>query len=143
MTPHQVDLVRRSFDAIWPVRRKLAELFYRRLFELAPDARHLFMSDIERQQLKFMDMIAAIVGALDNRDVFQSLVSHSGRQHAQLGVKPTHFVLFGQALIWGLEQQFGPEFAPDLRQAWIALYDSVQGEMTGATTVRQRSERRA
>jgi hemoglobin-like flavoprotein len=101
------------------------------------------MSDIERQQLKFMDMIAAIVGALDNRDVFQSLVSHSGRQHAQLGVKPTHFVLFGQALIWGLEQQFGPEFAPDLRQAWIALYDSVQGEMTGATTVRQRSERRA
>src|SRR5262249_37150666 len=28
MTPEQVDLIRQSFDAIWPVRRKLAVTFY-------------------------------------------------------------------------------------------------------------------
>jgi hypothetical protein len=38
MTPEQVDLITRSFDAIWPVRRKLSGLFYSRFFELAPDA---------------------------------------------------------------------------------------------------------
>ncbi len=38
MTPEQTKLVRQSFDAIWPVRRKLADQFYRRFFELAPDA---------------------------------------------------------------------------------------------------------
>jgi hypothetical protein len=64
MTPKQADLIRHSFDAIWPVRRKVAELFYRRFFELAPDAQRLFPSDMERQHLKLMDMIAAIVGAL-------------------------------------------------------------------------------
>ena len=88
---------------------------------------------MERQQLKLMDMIAAIVGALDNREVFHSLLSHSGRQHARLGVTPSHFIAFGQALIGSLEQHFGPAFTPDLKQAWIALYKSVQGEMTGAT----------
>jgi len=35
MTPEQIDLIQRSFDRIWPVRRKLAGLFYSRFFELA------------------------------------------------------------------------------------------------------------
>ena len=37
MTPEQIDLVRKSFDALWPFRRKLAEQFYGQFFELAPD----------------------------------------------------------------------------------------------------------
>jgi hypothetical protein len=76
MTPEQIDLIRRSFDRIWPVRRKLAGLFYSRFFELVPDAHRLFPADLERQHLKLMDMIAAIVGALDQRELFQSLISH-------------------------------------------------------------------
>jgi hypothetical protein len=55
-----------------------------------------------------MDMIAAIVGALDERELFQSIISHSGRQHARFGVSRSHFVAFGDALIWSLEQKFGP-----------------------------------
>jgi hemoglobin-like flavoprotein len=132
MTPEQVHLIRRSFDAIWPVRRQLAGSFYSRFFELAPDAQPLFPSDLERQHLKLMDMIAAIVGALDKRELFQSLILHTGRQHAQFGAKPSHFTAFGEALVWGLEQQFGPAFTPELKEAWTELYDSVQGEMIRA-----------
>jgi hemoglobin-like flavoprotein len=132
ITPEQADLVRRSFDAIWPVRRKVAELFYQRLFELAPDARHLFPDDMERQRLKLMDMIAAIVGALDERELFQSIITQSGRQHAQFGVSRSHFAAFGDALIWCLERQFGPAFTPQLREAWITLYDAVRDEMIRA-----------
>ena len=132
MTPEQAELVRRSFDAIWPVRRKLGDRFYRRFFELAPDAQGLFRGDMERQHLKLMDMIAAIVGALDKREMFQSIISHSGRQHAQFGAKPSHFAAFGSALIWGLEQQFGVAFTPEMKEAWITLYGAVQSEMIRA-----------
>jgi hemoglobin-like flavoprotein len=132
MTPKQADLIRRSFDAIWPVRRKIASRFYRCFFELAPDAQRLFPSDMERQHLKLMDMIAAIVGALDERELFQSIISHTGRQHARFGVNPSHFVAFGDALIWSLEQQFGPAFTPELREAWITLYNAVRSEMIRA-----------
>ena len=107
MAPEQVELVRKSFDAIWSVRRQLADRFYHRFFELAPDAQGLFPSDMERQHLKLMDAIAAIVGALDRRELFQSIIVQSGRQHAQFGVKSAHFDAFGAALIWGLEQEFG------------------------------------
>jgi hemoglobin-like flavoprotein len=50
------------------------------------------------------------------------------------GARPAHFVAFGEALIWGLEQQFGPAFTPELKQAWITLYDAVQEEMIRAGT---------
>jgi hemoglobin-like flavoprotein len=129
MTPQQVDLIRRSFDSIWPVRRKLAATFYDRFFELAPDAQRLFPSDMERQHLKLMDSIAAIVGALDARDLLQSVVSQAGRHHVGFGAQATHFTAFGQALIGGLEQQFGAAFTPELRTAWMTLYDAVQSEM--------------
>jgi hypothetical protein len=113
MTPEQVDLVRKSFDALWPVRRKLADVFYSRFFELAPDARALPTGYCPAAP--FMDMIAAIVGALDKREIFQSIISisYSGCQHA---------------LTWRREQQFGAAFTPELKQAWITLYDAVQRE---------------
>jgi hemoglobin-like flavoprotein len=132
MTPEQVDLITRSFDAIWPVRRKLSRLFYSRFFELAPDAKRLFPSDMDRQHIKLMDTIAAIVGALDQRALFQSIITSTGHRHARFGVNQSHFVAFGDAMIWSLEQQFGPEFTPELRAAWIALYDAVQSEMIRA-----------
>jgi hemoglobin-like flavoprotein len=132
MTPEQIDLVRKSFDALWPFRRKLAEQFYGRFFELAPDRRRLFPNDIEKQQLKLMDTLAAIVGTLDQREIFQSIISHTGRKHAEFGVQASHFVAFGDALIWGLQQQFGPGFTAEMQQAWIVLYDAIQAEMMRA-----------
>ena len=45
MTPEQIDLIRKSFDAMWSMRGDIADLCYSRFFELAPDARDLFPSD--------------------------------------------------------------------------------------------------
>jgi hemoglobin-like flavoprotein len=132
MTPEQTDLIRKSFDAIWPVRRKFAALFYSRFFELAPDAQHLFPHDLEHQHRKLMDMIAAIVGALDQRELFQSLIRNTGQQHSRFGVKSAYFGPFGEALIWSLEQQFGLNFTLELKEAWGILYNIVQIEMRRA-----------
>ena len=87
---------------------------------------------MEKQNLKLMDALAAMVGALDRREIFQSVISHSARQHAQFGATPSHFVAFGEALMWGLQEQFGPAFTPELREAWSTLYDTIQSKMVGA-----------
>ena len=132
MTPEQVDLIRKSFDAMLSMHREIAALCYSRFFELAPDAKALFPSDLERQRAKLMDMIAALVGALDQPALFQSLVTHSGRQHAKFGVEPLHYAAMGEALIWSLERKFGASFTPELRASWGALYATVQVEMQRA-----------
>jgi hemoglobin-like flavoprotein len=132
MTPEQVDLIRKSFDAMWSMNRDIADLCYSRFFELAPDARALFPSDMERQRAKLMDMIAALVGALDQPTLFQSLVAHSGRQHTRFGVQPSHYAAMGEALTWSLECKFGAAFTPELRASWNTLYATVQAEMLRA-----------
>jgi hemoglobin-like flavoprotein len=87
---------------------------------------------MERQYLKLMNTIAAIVGALDNRALFQSLVGHTARQHAQFGVTASQLAAFGEALISGLEEQFGTAFTSELRGAWTELYEDVRTEMVKA-----------
>ena len=129
MSPERVDLITRSFDELWPLRRNLAATFYTRFFENAPDAQRLFPADMEKQYLKLMDTIAAIVGGLKDRSLFQSVISHAARQHARFGVTASQLAAFGDALIWGLEQHFGSAFTPEMRQAWIELYEDVQAQM--------------
>jgi hemoglobin-like flavoprotein len=132
MTPEQTNLIRQSFDEMWPIRRNLAGKYYDRFFETCPDARRLFPSDMEKRYLKLMDTIAALVGTLDNHALFQSIITHSARQHAQFGVTSAQLNAFGDALISSLDQQFGSAFTPELKQAWIGLYETVQTEMLSA-----------
>jgi hypothetical protein len=47
MTPEQVELIRNSFDAMWPIQLRAR-----------PDAKE-FRGDMERQRIKLMGMIAA------------------------------------------------------------------------------------
>jgi len=112
LRPDQAALIKTSFDAMWPVHRNIADLCYRRLIEIDPDARASFRNDMERQRLKLMDMLAALVGALDQQELFQSLIEHSGRLHAGFGVLPSQYADFGEALIWSLERQFGSGLTP-------------------------------
>ena len=124
MTADQIELVRKSFDGLWPVRRKLAELFYSRFFELAPEARRLFPDSMEKQNLKLMDALAAMVGALDRREIFQSVISHSARQHAQFGATPSHFVAFGEALMWGFATAIWTSVHAGAERSLERLYDT-------------------
>lgn len=132
MNTEQIDQIRDSFDAMGLARRRVAEVFYQRLFELAPDMRHMFPRDMERLHLKLMDTIAALVGALDTPDVFRSIIDQVGREHARFGVTSSHLATFGDALLWTWEQHFGSDFTPALRQAWIALYEAVRSDMLRA-----------
>ena len=133
MTPEQINLIKKSFDTTWSMSGDIAELCYGRFFELVPSVRGLFPSDMETQRIKLMDMLAALVGSLDQRELFQSLVTQSGRQHARFGVQPSHYAALGEALMWSLECKFGAAFTPELWASWGALYAKVQAETLRAS----------
>jgi hemoglobin-like flavoprotein len=131
-TAEEIGQIRNSFDALGLSRRKVAEVFYQRFFELMPEARAMFPPDMERLHLKLMDTIAALVGALDSPDMFQSIIDQIGRDHARLGVTPAHFVAFGEALVWAWEQHLGSAFTAEVRWAWTTLYEAVRSDMLRA-----------
>jgi len=72
---------------------------------------------------------------MNEHELFQSIIRHTGRQHAQFGVKSSHFVAFGAALIWSLEKQFGTAFTRELKDAWIELYRNVTSEMLRVASI--------
>src|SRR6478672_3129931 len=54
----------RSWRLVIPVGDTVADLFYRRLFELRPEYRSLFTDDMKAQKRKLLQMLAFIVKSL-------------------------------------------------------------------------------
>jgi hemoglobin-like flavoprotein len=74
MTPEQVNLVKESFWKILPIAGVAADLFYDRLFEIAPEVRPLFPDDLVAQKKKLMAMLAVAVTNLHQVDKIASAV---------------------------------------------------------------------
>src|SRR5262245_31342099 len=86
MSTDQVTLVKSSFAAIHPVADAFATRFYARLFELDPGLRALFKSDMAEQRQKLLEMLEAVVDALDRPALVVEEVAALGRRHASYRV---------------------------------------------------------
>ena len=64
MTPEQVKLVQESFKLIEPIAPQAADIFYDRLFTIAPQVRGLFPNDLSKQKEKLMSMLTTAVSNL-------------------------------------------------------------------------------
>src|SRR6266508_1836317 len=132
MTPQQVQLIKQSFAKVAPIAGQAADLFYGQLFELAPQVRPVFKSDIKAQGQKLMSTIALAVGSLDRLSELVPVVQDLGRRHAGYGVKDEHYDSVGQALLWTLDKGLGPDFTPEVKEAWTAVYIVLADTMKGA-----------
>lgn len=65
MTPRQISIVQASFDHLLPIPGRLAARFYQRLFQMAPETRAMFKTDMVAQGQKLVDTLAAVVASLD------------------------------------------------------------------------------
>jgi ferredoxin/hemoglobin-like flavoprotein/tRNA A-37 threonylcarbamoyl transferase component Bud32 len=126
-------MVQSSFDAILPRRREAAELFYRLLFQIDPEAQALFENvDLKRQGDKLMDVLATAVQSLGRFDELRPVLRELGRRHLRYGVKLRQFDSVEQALIEMLHQMLGPAFTPELKTQWLQTLGSIAAEMIGA-----------
>lgn len=133
MTPQDIELVQASFSKVVPIGAIAADLFYARLFQIAPDLRRLFPDDLAEQKKKLMAMLATAVDGLPHLDMLMPAVHALGRRHAAHGVTATEFASFGAALLWTLDQVLGNDFTPDIRDAWSNIYRALSQAMIDAT----------
>lgn len=121
MTSEQIDLVQVTFDSI-DSQDKFAELFYSRLFLIAPEVRTLFPRDLAVQRGKLTQMLTVAVANLGHPDRLLPIAQELGRRHAQYGAVSSHYESVGAALLWALEQVSGVRFTAEVRDAWTATY---------------------
>lgn len=132
MTPDQIQLVQASFAKVVPISDKAAELFYGRLFEIAPDIKPLFTSDITQQGRKLMTTLGVVVNGLSDFDAVLPAARTLAVRHVDYGVAPSHYPPVGAVLIWTLEQGLGDAFDDAARTAWSEAYAVLSSVMIEA-----------
>ena len=132
MTPQQIDLVQTSFKKVVPIAGTAADLFYGRLFEIAPEVRSMFPEDMKEQKIKLMSMLGTAVTNLHKLETILPAVKALGERHKGYGVTAAHYAPVGAALLWTLEKGLGPDFTPDVKAAWTETYTALAGVMTSA-----------
>jgi len=138
MTPAQIKLVQASFAKVAPIAATAADLFYGRLFEIAPHLREMFPNDLTEQKKKLMAMLGTVVAGLDRLDALMPAVRALGQSHAEYGVTSAHFAPVGVALLWTLKKGLGDDFTPDVREAWATAYSALsQAMIAGANEMSQ------
>jgi len=134
MTPEQIALVQDSFKKVVPIAVNAADLFYDRLFAIAPEFRALFPQDLRDQKKKLIAMLATVVANLRELEKMLPAVQDLGRRHMNYGVTADHYTPVGEALLWTLEQGLGTDFTPAVKAAWNEAYLTLSGAMKNAAT---------
>ena len=132
MTPEQIKLVQDSFKSVIPIADTAADIFYGRLFEVAPQLRPMFPQDMSEQKKKLMQMIGVAVTNLHQVDTIVAPVQDLGRRHVGYGVKDEHYDVVGGALLWTLGRGLGDAFTPDVETAWAEAYGLLASVMKDA-----------
>lgn len=122
MSPDQITIVQDSFKRVVPIVVTAADLFYDRLFAIAPNTRSLFPEDLTEQKKKLIAMLVTAVTNLHQVETLAPAVVDLGKRHASYGVKAEHYQPVGAALLWTLEQSLGREFTPPVKEAWLSAY---------------------
>lgn len=132
MTPLRIKMVQDSFRQVVPMSAQAAAMFYDRLFEIAPEVRPLFPTDLAEQKKKLMTMLAIAVHNLHHVDTISAAVQALAKRHVGYGVTAAHYEPVGHALIWTLGKGLGGDFTPELKEAWIATFAMISAVMTTA-----------
>lgn len=103
--------------------------FYRRLFELVPEARSLFKRDMNLQAKKFAETLAWVIVHLEQHDELCGQLRELGARHRDYGVKIDQYAPVGSALIWMFQHTLGDRFTSEMEEAWLEFYAFASLEM--------------
>ncbi|MGK7896604.1 MAG: adenylate/guanylate cyclase domain-containing protein [Xenococcus sp. (in: cyanobacteria)] len=126
----QIKLVETSFNKLLPESDSLAEMFYERLYEVAPTVRSLFKGEVQERREKLWYILQNAVDGLSDLEELIPKVQDFGRRYIGHRVKDKDYESIGEALLWTLKQKLGHNFTPELQKAWISVYTLLSGVLS-------------
>ena len=106
-----------------------AEKFYSRVFQIAPEVRALFKSDMIKQGRVLWHMLGGIVYTMSRPEHLHMGLKELGKNHARYGVKAEHCPVVLQALLETIQEVVGDNFNDKLAFAWEQTLTRVTSEM--------------
>jgi hemoglobin-like flavoprotein len=110
----------------------IGDVFYSRLFQQMPSFKPMFKNSMTEQYAKIVDMLSLIVSKLDRLEQLSDEISQLAIRHIQYGVRPAHYKIVGDALLWTLKNGLGKDWTPDTAEAWETCYKLLSDTMIRA-----------
>ena len=131
------DALETSFDRVAARGDELVELFYERLFAVAPAVRPLFAgTDPKRQKGMLLAALVLLRKSLRDLDTVTPALRELGARHVRYGALPEHYPIVGEVLIWSMAEIAGDSWTLEYELAWTEAYAVVSGAMLdGAASV--------
>jgi hemoglobin-like flavoprotein len=122
MEARKIALVQESFEKVAGLGLQAAEIFYAELFTIDPSLRSMFSGDMQDQHKKLLSALAVVVRSLHTPEKILSAVEKLAIKHLDYDVKPQHYTYVGNALLRTLKKGLGPDFTPELCDAWTDAF---------------------
>jgi len=121
-----LDTLERTFDLVAPRGEELMDVFYARLFAIAPAVRPLFANtDLDRQKAMLLSILVLVRKSLRNLDAIVPTLRALGARHVGYGARPEHYAVVGQVLIASLAEIAGEAWRPEHELAWAAAFEVI------------------
>lgn len=132
MTPNEIATLKAAVERLRPEVSSVIDVFYMRLFVIAPETRKMFPEDIEQQNKKFVDMIATAAGRVESLEDLEALLAELGLRHREYGTTARDYDIVREAFVWALQRETTSEFSPEMRDILIKFYDLAAAAMLRA-----------
>jgi hemoglobin-like flavoprotein len=131
-----LDALETSFDQIAPRGDELMDVFYARLFSVAPSVKPLFAgTDLKRQKAMLLAALVLLRRSLRDLDSITPALRELGARHVRYGALPEHYPVVGEVLIATMSEIAGDAWKPEYTAAWQEAFGVVQEVMLqGAAT---------
>jgi hemoglobin-like flavoprotein len=134
MTQKQTELVRSTWAMVAAMDHvTVGQLFYNRLFEIAPQVKPMFRNPMDEQSKKLFAMISYVISKLDKLETILSEVAKLAQRHTAYGVQPHHYSIVGEALLWTLEKGLAESWNEETKAAWIECYTILSNAMIASS----------
>ncbi len=134
MTAQQIVLVQRSWKLLRDVDPHIiGEVFYGKMFNDVPSLRKMFKAPLPAQYKKLTDMLSVMVGRLHNLQEITDEIRLMAERHTGYGVKPWHYQVVGDALLFTMEHGLGNDWNDEVKEAWQSCYALISGIMIEAS----------
>ncbi len=132
MNASEIEIVKQTFEKAAGLGDKVAEIFYQELFAIDPSLRSMFKGEMNEQGRKLLAALTMVVRNLEKTDVIVPVAEKLAIKHLDYGVTARHYTFVGNALLRTLKKGLGPDFTPEVRQAWISAYQLLADVMRAA-----------
>jgi hemoglobin-like flavoprotein len=125
-----LDALETSFDLVAPKGDELMEIFYTRLFALAPAVQPLFAgADMKRQQAMLLSALVLLRKSLRDLERVVPTLRNLGARHVAYGAQAEHYPVVGEVLIGAMAAVAGEAWEPRFAEAWGDAFGVVADAM--------------